>query len=42
MPVEKFLKDFTIPEKIEFLKSQGDESYGKFTIYPLKEVLELL
>ncbi len=36
MPVEKFLKDFTIPEKIEFLKSQGDGSYGKFTIYPFE------
>ncbi|KEO62456.1 DNA-directed RNA polymerase subunit alpha [Borreliella garinii] len=36
MPVEKFLKDFTIPEKIEFLKNQGDGSYGKFTIYPFE------
>ncbi|WP_445436011.1 DNA-directed RNA polymerase subunit alpha [Candidatus Borreliella tachyglossi] len=37
MSLEKLLKDFTIPDRIEFLRGEDDGSYGKFIIYPFEK-----
>ncbi|QMU99273.1 DNA-directed RNA polymerase subunit alpha [Borrelia sp. A-FGy1] len=37
MSLEKLLKDFTIPDRIEFLRGEDNGSYGKFTIYPFEK-----
>ena len=31
------MKDFTIPDRIEFLRGEDDGSYGKFVIYPFEK-----
>ncbi|UGQ17295.1 DNA-directed RNA polymerase subunit alpha [Borrelia sp. RT1S] len=37
MSLDKLLKDFTIPDRIEFLRGEDDGSYGKFVIYPFEK-----
>ncbi|AHH12525.1 DNA-directed RNA polymerase alpha chain [Borrelia hermsii YBT] len=37
MSLGKLLKDFTIPDRIEFLRGEDDGSYGKFIIYPFEK-----
>lgn len=37
MSLGKLLKDFTIPDRIEFLRGEDNGSYGKFIIYPFEK-----
>ncbi|UER67670.1 DNA-directed RNA polymerase subunit alpha [Borrelia sp. BU AG58] len=37
MSLDKLLKDFTIPDRVEFLRGDDYGSYGKFVIYPFEK-----